>query len=140
MHMDLGFDLAQRDDGNLLQSANGDISIVQRNKAIIQNIKNESITYPGDLFYNEEYGWGLYDFIQREIDINDDLLKTEIKHRISSNLAKYEYIDMSSLNIGIVFNEVGTIEIDISFMFEEDREEQRIRLNLDRIGIEVTVI
>ena len=78
--MDLGFDIAQSLSGNLIQSANGDLSTFEKNNAIMQDIKNEAITYPGDLFYNEEYGWGLYDFMHREIDLTDDLLKTEIKH------------------------------------------------------------
>lgn len=138
--MDLGFDIAQSPSGNLVQSANGELSIFEKNAAIMQDIKNEAITYPGDLFYNEEYGWGLYDFMHREIDLTDDLLKTEIQHRISTNLAKREYIDMSSLSIDIFFNEIGTFEIQISFRFEDEDEPRQMKVNLDRVGIEVVLL
>ena len=138
--MDLGFDIAQSPSGNLVQSANGDLSIFEKNAAIMQDIKNEAITYSGDLFYNEEYGWGLYDFMHREIDLTDDLLKTEIQHRISTNLAKREYIDMSSLSIDIFFNEFGTFEIQISFRFEDEDEPRQMKVNLDRVGIEVVLL
>ena len=138
--MDLGFDIAQSPSGNLVQSANGDLSIFEKNAAIMQDIKNEAITYPGDLFYNEEYGWGLYDFMHREIDLTDDLLNTEIQHRISTNLAKREYIDMSSLSIDIFFNEFGTFEIQISFRFEDEDEPSQMKVNLDRVGIEVVLL
>ena len=138
--MDLGFDIAQSPSGNLVQSANGDLSIFEKNAAIMQDIKNEAITYPGDLFYNEEYGWGLYDFMHREIDLTDDLLKTGIQHRISTNLAKREYIDMSSLSIDIFFNEFGTFEIQISFRFEDEDEPSQMKVNLDRVGIEVVLL
>ena len=78
--------------------------------------------------------------MHREIDLTDDLLKTEIKHRISTNLAKRDYLDMSSLDIEIIFNEFGTFEIQISFRFEDEDEARQMKVNLDRVGIEVVLV
>lgn len=135
--MDLGFDIAQKENGNLLQLANGDLAIVERNNAIMQEIKNEAITYPGDLFYDEEYGWGLYDFIQREVDMTNELFEVELRHRILSRLSSREYIDENSINIEIFFNINGICRIDISFLFEGESSERKMRIDLDRVGIEV---
>lgn len=135
--MDLGFDIAQKENGNIIQSANGDLAAVQKNDAILQEIKNEAITYPGDLFYDEEYGWGLYDFLHRETNRSEELFESEIKYRISSSLAKREYIDMSSVKIAISFNETDTFQIELSFRFVDEETGRTVKLSLDRIGIEV---
>lgn len=59
-------DIRLDDEWQLTQAADGDAPLCSGLDCLYQNIVLEAITQPGDLFYDPEFGWGLYDFIQSE--------------------------------------------------------------------------
>ena len=73
----------------LTQAADGGAPLCSNLDCLYQNIILESLTQPGDLFYDEEFGWGLYEFIQSE---DTELTRLEITQRVRSKLRKREVI------------------------------------------------
>lgn len=137
--MDLGTDIKMKENGNVLSSANSDFEVISENGAILQDIVNEAITYEGDLFYDESYGWSLYDFLHKEFGLNNVLLETELKHRIQTKLYKREYIDSSSIDVSVSFSQ-GVCICDVSFRFQEEEFDRKLKISLDRIKIEVVAV
>ena len=52
--------------GSLQGAADGDAPVAEGLEEFLQEIRLESMTQEGDLFYDPEYGWSLLDFIQRD--------------------------------------------------------------------------
>ena len=73
----------------LTQAADGDAPLCSDFDCLYQNIILEALTQPGDLFYDLEWGWGLYEFIQSE---PDELTRLEIVQRVTSKLRRREVI------------------------------------------------
>ncbi|MDO4720482.1 MAG: hypothetical protein Q4A78_07445 [Peptostreptococcaceae bacterium] len=136
--MDLGIDVKLSERGNVLADAKSEFESLSENAAIMQDICNEAITYEGDLFYDEEYGWSLYDFMHREFGLDNVMLETELKHRIRTKLYKREYIDSSSIQIEVSFaNDICTCQI--LFRFVDENFSRKLSINLNRIHIEVVM-
>lgn len=134
--MDLGTDIKMKFNGNTLPDAKSDFDDAKETDAIMQDIVNEAITYEGDLFYDEDYGWSLYDFIHASFGLDNILLETELKYRISTKLYKRKYIDSSSIQIDVSFaNDICVC--NIVFKFIEEEFERTIRITLDRVNLGV---
>lgn len=119
-------------DWQLTQATNGDAPIVSDIDCLVQDIKLESLTQEGELFYDLEYGWSLLDFIQRD---DDDLTRLEIKDRVRSKLEKRPEIDIESVRIEIEFNE-DTLRLEVSFRLNNGQAVE-IDVALSRVGVEV---
>ncbi|WP_250278800.1 DUF2634 domain-containing protein [[Clostridium] colinum] len=119
------------DFNNSIIIKNDDIIKIEENEEIIQNIKIEMVTNEGDVFYDLEFGYSLYDFLHREID---EMLINEIKHRIITKLSKRDYVDSSSINIETK-EKIDKLIFNISFYINEYFSE--ITLLLDRVKVEV---
>lgn len=119
-------------DWQLTQATNGDAPIVSDIDCLVQDIKLESLTQEGELFYDLEYGWSLLDFIQRD---DDDLTRLEIKDRVRSKLEKRPEIDIESVRIEIEFNE-DTLRLKVSFRLNNGQVVD-IDVALSRVGVEV---
>lgn len=117
-----------------LSDISGEAQIVSDYDCVLQDIKLEAITTEGELFYDTTYGWSLLDFINSE---NDELNLVEIKQRIYDKMKKRDYVDASSLNVTIEFEE-DIIIIYISFKFTDGTAEN-IEIVLNKLEIEVTV-
>ena len=71
-------DVKLNDEWQLTQATNGDAPLVSDLDAFLQDVRLESITQEGELFYDKAYGWSLMDFLQG----SDDAFKIlEIKER-----------------------------------------------------------
>lgn len=136
--MDLGVDVKLSQNGNVLADAKAEFESLSENAAIMQDICNEAITYEGDLFYDEEYGWSLYDFMHREFGADNVMLETELKHRIRTKMYKREYIDSASIQINVSFRD-GICICEIFFRFAEEAFDRKIYVNLSRLTIEVVI-
>ena len=119
-------------DWQLTQATNGDAPIVSGIDCLVQDIKLESLTQEGELFYNLEYGWSLLDFIQRD---DDDLTRLEIKDRVRNKLEKRVEIDIESVRTEIEFNE-DTLGLEVSFRLNSG-DAVEIDVALSRVGVEV---
>lgn len=123
---DIKFDFS-----NSIIIKNNDVIKIENNEEIIQNIKIEMITNEGDLFYDIEFGYSLYDFLHRKID---EMLLNEIKQRIIVKLSRRSYIDSNSINIEVK-QKSDKLIFNISFYINEYFSE--ITLLLDRVKVEV---
>lgn len=92
------------------------------------------LTQPGDLFYDGEFGWGLYDFIQSE---DTELTRLEITQRVRSKLRKREVILPETIQIQAGFQD-GAFQIYCAFRFAEEAEDRRLNIIVDPISVEVT--
>lgn len=131
--MDSLVDIKMDENWKLTQAANGDAPTVSGVECILQDIKLEAVTQEKEIFYDENYGWSLLDFIQAE---DNALTRTEIEQRIKSKLSNRDYIDSDSIEILIVFTDI-TLTISIAFKFINDDETYTVDLVLNRIKVEV---
>lgn len=125
-------DIRLSSDQQLTAATDGDAPVISGVDALLQDLQLEAMTEPGELFYDESYGWGLKDFIQ-----NDDFesCEIEIRERIKEKIARHEEIDILSLKINIEFNE--NIEIQIQFSLIDSDKDLSMSLELNRVKVEV---
>jgi len=110
---------------------NGDCIIVTELDALLQAIKIESLTMEGDLWYDQEYGWGLQDFIHRNID---EMLELEIYQRVKEKLSNQEEIDQDSIEVKL---SEGNDIIVIHIKFTALDQGVNLEIILDRVKVEV---
>lgn len=116
---------------NSLDIKNSDVVLLEENLQHLQNIKIEVVTNENDLFYNEEFGFNLEEFLHREID---EILLLEIEQRIITKLSKREYIVKNSINVSTYSENEKVIAI-VRFLI--DTESYDFTITLDRVDMEV---
>ncbi len=117
--------------GDELVLENNDVVLNSDVKELLQNIKIESITTEGDVFYDLEFGWSLYEFIHSPID---DMLKLELYQRIKSKLSKYKEINKDTIKIEFV-EKSNSLLIKIKFYILDIEED--LTIDFSRISIVV---
>ena len=118
----------------LTQAANGDAPVVSGTECLLQDIRLESLTQEGELFYDPDYGWSLLDFLQGE---DSKLKRAAIEMRVRQRLSKRTAIDPASIRTVISFLE-DALRIQVLFSLQEDKtQEYGLEINLDRIRVEV---
>ncbi len=73
-----------------------DVTVISDVEEIKQNIKLESITIEGDCWYDLDFGWSLFEFLQRP---TDEMLKLELQERIISKLSKRDEIEKNTISV-----------------------------------------
>ena len=126
-------DIRLDDEWQLTQAADGDAPLCSGLDCLYQNIVLEAITQPGDLFYDPEFGWGLYDFIQSE---DSELTRLEITQRARSKLQTREVILPDSIEISIDFND-DVFLLRCSFRFGEESEARNLNVVIGAVSVEV---
>ena len=126
-------DIRLTEDWRLTQASDGDAPVCSGLDCLYQNIALEAVTQPGDLFYDLEFGWGLFDFIQSE---EDDLTRIEITQRIRDKLLKREVIRPESIEIALAWKE-DTLAVSCSFQFQEEENERELNVVISPAGVEV---
>lgn len=117
----------------LTQAADGDAPLCSDLECLYQNIILEALTQPGDLFYDSDFGWGLYDFIQSE---DTSLTRLEIEQRVRSKLQKREQIQSDSIEIALDFQE-DVLSIFCSFCFTEESTQRELNVIIGAVSVEV---
>lgn len=117
----------------LTQAADGDAPLCSDLNCLYQNILLEAHTQPGDLFYDPEFGWGLYDFIQSE---NTELTRLEVLQRVRAKLLRREIILPETINVQFQF-ERDTFRILCSFRFANEAEDRKLNIIISAVGVEV---
>ena len=111
-------DIRLNSEWQLTQATDGDAPLCSGLECLYQNIVLEALTQPGDVFYDAEFGWGLYDFIQSE---ETELTRLEITQRVRLKLQKREVILPESIEISIAFEDDAVV-LHCSFRFAEEDE------------------
>lgn len=126
-------DIRLNSEWQLTQAADGDTPLCSGLECLYQNIILEAITQPGDLFYDPEFGWGLYDFIQSE---DTELTRLEITRRARIKLQKREAILPESIETSIRFDN-DAIVLHCSFNFAEDGIRRDLNVVIGAVDVEV---
>lgn len=127
-------DVRLSDEWQLTQAADGDAPLCSGLECLYQNIILEALTQPGDLFYDESFGWGLFDFVQSE---DDDLTRLEITQRARLGLQKREVIVPESIEVDVSFSG-DTFRVYCSFRFTEEDEPRELNIIIGAVNVEVT--
>lgn len=117
----------------LTQAADGDAPLCSGLDCLYQNIALEAVTQPGDVFYDLEFGWGMYDFIQ---SADSNLTRLEITERVKSKLRKREVIIPESIQVTIDFQEEKYL-LYCSFTFDEENEPRSLNVIIGAVTVEV---
>lgn len=118
----------------LTQAADGDAPLCSGLDCLYQNIVLEALTQPGDLFYDPEFGWGLYDFIQSE---DSELTRLEISQRVQSKLRRREVILPETIYVKVGYGN-DTFQVQCSFQFSGEAASRTIHAVVDAVSVEVS--
>ncbi|SHI88159.1 DUF2634 domain-containing protein [Lutispora thermophila] len=120
----------------LTQAATGDAPIVSGFDCIMQDIRLEAMTQAGELFYDEEWGWSLLDFVQSE---DDELTIIEVKERIREKLERREIVDPETISTKVEL-EGDVLKVLTTFCFIGDSQTYSVSVAVDRVNVEVIEI
>lgn len=120
----------------LTQAATGDAPTVSGFDCIMQDIRLEAMTQAGELFYDEEWGWSLLDFVQSE---DDELTIIEVKERIREKLEKREIVDSETISTKVEL-EGDVLKVFTTFCFIGDSQTYSVSVAVDRVNVEVIEI
>ena len=126
-------DIRLSDDLQLTRAADGDAPLCSGLECLFQNIALEAMTQKGDLFYDLDFGWSLYDFIQSE---DDDLVRLEIEQRARLGLQKREVILPESIKISVDHND-DMFRLSCRFRFTEEGTDRQLNVVIDAVSVEV---
>lgn len=129
-------DVKLDDEWQLTQATNGDAPLVSDLDAFLQDVRLESITQEGELFYDKAYGWSLMDFLQGS---DDEFKKLEITERVKSKLAARQEINVESISVEVAFDK-DLFFIHAYFQLVGSDAMQSIAVSLNRVQVEVTEI
>ena len=125
-------DIRLTNDGGLTRAADGDAPICSDYDCIYQNIVLEAQTQPGDLFYDQSFGWGLYDFIQSE---DDELVRIELTQRARVGLQKREVILPETVRISLDHDE-DVFRLRCSFRFDGEDADRKLDAVVGAVSVE----
>ena len=127
-------DIKLDDDWQLTPAATGDAPVTDDESGFLQTLQIEALTQEGELFYDEEFGWSLLDFIHQQ---DNELTRIEISSRIRRKLTVHEEIVPDSVEISQEWID-DLLNIYIKFQLISGTL-QSLTLSLNRVQVEVTV-
>ena len=127
-------DIKLDDDWQLTPAATGDAPVTDDESGFLQTLQIEALTQEGELFYDEDFGWSLLDFIHQP---DNELTRIEISSRIIRKLTAHEEIIPDSVEISQKWTS-DLLNIYIKFQLISGTQ-QSLTLSLNRVQVEVTV-
>lgn len=125
-------DIKLNDNWQLTPAASGDIPLTDDLEGLLQTIRTEAITQEGELFYDQEFGWSLLDFLHAQ---ESALVKIEIESRIKKKLAKYGEIIPGTIEVRQAWDS-DALGITVTFKLT-DETEHTIETSLNRVEVKV---
>lgn len=129
-------DIRLDQEGQLTRATDGDAPLCSEMECFYQSIILEAQTQKGDLFYDPDFGWSLYDFLQSE---DSDLTRLEIVQRARAGLLKREVIIPDSVQVEVSFSG-DTYRLWCAFQTTEEETTRELSIIIDPVNLEVTVI
>jgi hypothetical protein len=126
-------DIRLTDEWQLTQAADGDAPLCSGLECLYQNIALEAVTQKGDLFYDLDFGWSLYDFIQSE---DDELTRLDIAQRARLGLQKREVILPETIEVSVDYRD-NAFRLSCSFRFVEEENPRQLNVVIDAVSVEV---
>ena len=127
-------DIKLDDDWQLTPAATGDAPVTDDESGFLQTLQIEALTQEGELFYDEDFGWSLLDFVHQQ---ESELTRIEILSRIRRKLTAHEEIVPDSVEISQKWTS-DLLNIYIKFQLISGTQ-QSLTLSLNRVQVEVTV-
>lgn len=130
-------DIMLDENGQPVADENGEFKTVRGDECWEQDLRLETQTEEGELFYEDEdgdeaYGFGFLDFAHGE---DDELTRMEIGQRVRDKLAKRKYLDQRKTMQNISF-ENGVFIDQISVAKQDSKEEYNIELSTNEVEVE----
>lgn len=129
-------DIRLDDYWQLTQAADGDAPLCSNLDCLYQNIVLEAVTQPGDLFYDGEWGWGLYEFIQSE---DTELTRLEIAQRVQSKLQRRELVRPETIDVNITRVD-DTFRLRCTFCLAGENEARELNVVVGAVNVEVVAV
>lgn len=129
-------DIRLTDEWQPAQAAHGDALLCSGPDATYQDIALEAVTQPGDLFYDLNFGWGLYGFIQSE---DEDLTRLELTSRVRQRLRSRAEVAPDSIDIA-VSHDGDAYRISCLFRFTEEETPRSLDVVISAVSVEVELI
>lgn len=126
-------DIKLSSDWQLTRATDGDAPLASDLECLYQTILLEALTQEGDLFYDDTFGWSLFDFLQSE---DDDLTELEIAERARKKLLKWEVIVPGSVETSVSFAD-DTFSLRVSFKFQEEEATRGFTIQITPVNVEV---
>ena len=101
-------DVRLNDTWQLTAATDGDAPLCTDLECLFQNIALEAVMQPGDLFYDPDFGWGLYDFLPETIAVSVSYEEDLFRLRCSFQFSGESGVRQLDLIIGAVDVEVAT--------------------------------
>lgn len=125
-------DIKLDDNWQLTPAASGDAPLTDDEGGLLQTIRTESMTQEGELFYDEEFGWSLLDYIHAQ---ESDLVKIEIESRIKKKLTKYDEIIKDTVKIAQTWGN-DVLNITVRFQLNNGTEHE-LTVSLNRVEVNI---
>lgn len=125
-------DIRLSDEFELTAAATGEAPVTDDLEGFLQNLKVEALTQEGELFYDEDFGWSLLDFVQTE---ETELNRIELESRIKRKVAAHEEILPDSVKVDQKWSD-DELTIRVSFRMT-DESEHELSVSLDRVKVVV---
>jgi len=129
-------DIRLDEEGQLTRATDGDAPLCTELECFYQSIILEAQTQRGELFYDEDFGWSLYDFLQSE---DDELTRLEISQRVRTGLQKREAVLSESIQVQVDTMD-DAFHVYCSFQTTEVERTQALNIIIDPVSLEVRVI
>lgn len=126
-------DIRLDDTWQLTAATDGDAPLCADLECLFQNIALEAVMQPGDLFYDPDFGWGLYDFLGSE---NDELTRLEMTQRVRANLKKREVILPETIAVSVSYED-DLFRLCCSFQFSGESDARQLDLVIGAVDVEV---
>lgn len=126
-------DIRLDDTWQLTAATDGDAPLCTDLECLFQSIALEAVMQPGDLFYDPDFGWGLYDFLGSE---NDELTRLEMTQRARANLKKREVILPETIAVSVSYED-DLFRLCCSFQFSDESDARQLDLVIGAVDVEV---
>lgn len=126
-------DIRLSDDLLLTMATDGDAPVCSGLDCLYQNILLEALTQPGDLWYDPDFGWGLYDFIQSE---DGELVRLEITQRARTKLQRRETVRQESIEVSIG-HDGDLFALHCLWCFVGEDGPRELNITISAVGVEV---
>lgn len=129
-------DIKLSDELLLTRATDGDAPICSGLDCLYQNIVLEALTQPGDVWYDDTWGWGLQDFIQSEAD---DLTLLELAQRARDKLQKRDTILPESIDVDVSSKD-DVFVLRCRWRFAGEDSARDLNITISAVGVEVTAV
>ena len=126
-------DIELDDDCNFVIASDGDAQIIQGIECVLQDVKDELMTYIGNLFYDETYGGKLIKFVNRP---NNEINRIELTQNIEEIVSRNEMVEPESIECDVIQWDLKQIVLYISFFIDKQQQALNVEIG-ENINVKV---